>query len=399
MAANTNPNLFRLSLPEWLKEQIDVGIHKGVYWINETEKIFHVPWKHASRNGWEDNDVSLFKSWAIYTNRYRDGIDIAKPALWKTNFRCAINSHNSIVFLKDQGQRKGDTAHRIMQLLDTPKKPRRMLHSNQDSQNEPPKKLVRLTFPSFNPQTQPPMPAVEKKKKSKEQQKISDSVCLPNECVSCNEIREQMRLVLEKLDEEENIAAPEILSCKAKFVEILSLNEHICLNPNWLEFITDRFSGSPEGSQSDSQSDTNEKANLNDLYNVGKALQSANEESSDEIRTEIISEEIVETINTDTSTVFIAYQNIDTDVSVGEIIMQENFGDNENTEGTNIEITEEIIDGVSLNNQDETNNENEVEVELSEEKIEVSEISLPETRQFYQETQRVEEEELIKPRD
>ena len=64
---NSSPNLFRLSLPEWLREQVDSGEHKGVYWIDKTEKIFHVPWKHASRNGWEDGDVSLFKAWAIYT--------------------------------------------------------------------------------------------------------------------------------------------------------------------------------------------------------------------------------------------------------------------------------------------------------------------------------------------
>ena len=105
LTANSSPNLFRLSLPEWLKEQVDSGKHKGVYWIDRKEKIFHVPWKHASRNGWEDGDVSLFKAWAIYTNRYREGVDKARPALWKTNFRCAINSHNSIAFLKDQGQR------------------------------------------------------------------------------------------------------------------------------------------------------------------------------------------------------------------------------------------------------------------------------------------------------
>jgi len=145
MSGNLNPNLFRLSLPEWLKEQVSSGVHKSVYWIDEKEKVFHVPWKHASRNGWEDGDVSLFKAWAIYTNRYREGIDKPKPALWKTNFRCAINSHNHIFFVKDQGERRGDQAHRIMKIVDQENcKPT----TPESSPWESMKKRVRMTYPS-----------------------------------------------------------------------------------------------------------------------------------------------------------------------------------------------------------------------------------------------------------
>jgi len=146
MSGNLNPNLFRLSLPEWLKEQVSSGNHKSVYWIDEKQKIFHVPWKHASRNGWEDGDVSLFKAWAIYTNRYREGIDKPKPALWKTNFRCAINSHNHIFFVKDQGERRGDQAHRIMKIVDQENcKP----NARESSPWESMKKRVRMTYPSI----------------------------------------------------------------------------------------------------------------------------------------------------------------------------------------------------------------------------------------------------------
>lgn len=145
MSGNLNPNLFRLSLPEWLKEQVSSGNHKSVYWIDEKEKVFHVPWKHASRNGWEDGDVSLFKAWAIYTNRYREGIDKPKPALWKTNFRCAINSHNHIFFVKDQGERRGDQAHRIMKIVDQENcKPNARESNPWDTM----KKRVRMTYPS-----------------------------------------------------------------------------------------------------------------------------------------------------------------------------------------------------------------------------------------------------------
>lgn len=142
-SSEVGQNLFRLSLPEWLKEQVTSGAHKGVFWIDEREKVFHVPWKHASRNGWEDGDVSLFKAWAIYTNRYKEGIDKPKPALWKTNFRCAINSHNYICFLKGQGERRGDTAHRIMKIMDQGDK---ILHENSKSDHV--RKHVRMAHPS-----------------------------------------------------------------------------------------------------------------------------------------------------------------------------------------------------------------------------------------------------------
>ena len=151
MSANLNPNLFRLSLPEWLKEQVESGKHKGVFWINEEERIFHVPWKHASRNGWEDGDVSLFKAWAIYTNRYREGVDKPKPALWKTNFRCAINSHNYIAFVKDQGQRKGDKAHRIMKLIEQPKEKGKVVDNCNHVESL--RKRVRITYPSSSEQS------------------------------------------------------------------------------------------------------------------------------------------------------------------------------------------------------------------------------------------------------
>ena len=97
---------YRLGLPEWLHEQVDSGLHKDVFWIDEKEQIFQIPWKHASMNCWENKDASLFKAWAIYTNRYREGVDEPKHKQWKSNFRCAINSHNRVFFLKDQDQDK-----------------------------------------------------------------------------------------------------------------------------------------------------------------------------------------------------------------------------------------------------------------------------------------------------
>lgn len=272
MTANSSPNLFRLSLPEWLREQVDSKKHKGVYWINEKERIFHVPWKHASRNGWEDGDVSLFKAWAIYTNRYREGIDRPRPALWKTNFRCAINSHNSICFLKDQGQRKGDKAHRIMKLIDPPKKGRRLLNSPEDDSTEVPRKLVRLTYPNFGP---PPDSKSHKAQQSSKSQNVNRDKMKNTSllCDQCIELKRRMHFILESAIKcPQNIENnPDYLNIKAKCISWLTSKAHICNDKDINDMIENILPTLPFVPNNEAKS----KPNLQDLYVIGKALQSA----------------------------------------------------------------------------------------------------------------------------
>jgi len=109
-------NKYRLGLPEWLHQQVNNGLHKGVVWIDAREQIFQIPWKHASMNCWEDTDASLFKAWAVYTNRYREGVDQPKHKQWKSNFRCAINSHNRVFFVKEADRGRG-TNRRIIRIV------------------------------------------------------------------------------------------------------------------------------------------------------------------------------------------------------------------------------------------------------------------------------------------
>ena len=64
----------RLNLPSWLEEQINNNIFRGLKWLDRNKRTFVVPWKHASRQGWnEEEDPKLFKSWALYTGVYNEG--------------------------------------------------------------------------------------------------------------------------------------------------------------------------------------------------------------------------------------------------------------------------------------------------------------------------------------
>ena len=62
----------------WLKKEIDSGKHKGLKWIGKKKQIFSIPWVHASRRQWRiECDASLYKSWAMYKNRYKEGTEAA----------------------------------------------------------------------------------------------------------------------------------------------------------------------------------------------------------------------------------------------------------------------------------------------------------------------------------
>ncbi|XP_066932076.1 uncharacterized protein [Clytia hemisphaerica] len=337
LAANSSPNLFRLSLPEWLKEQVDSGKHKGVYWIDRKEKIFHVPWKHASRNGWEDGDVSLFKAWAIYTNRYREGVDKARPALWKTNFRCAINSHSSITFLKDQGQRKGDKAHRIMQLVEAPKKGRRPLNSNEvTTDNDSPRKLVRLTYPNFGPPPPDGVPIERGRyKKAAEKAAAAKAKAQSKICNGCAFIRIQMQDALKIYEdlhneEEENV---DFQSLKEMFSALNNTNEHLCHNEDLKELMEKNLIATKENPEE------LPKPNLQDLYFIGKALQSAERNETLKVAIKVESTEQMEIVDS-------TYDTTENDTDIIHIVtMSEDQALEKTMTGTEPEEKDESFEG------------------------------------------------------
>lgn len=105
----------RLSLPCWLEEQISSGRYKGLSWVDRSKREFTVPWKHASRHGWLEDDAALFKAWAVYTRRYREERgDLPDPKKWKANFRCAVNACPDIFAVKScSGSKRGQNACRV----------------------------------------------------------------------------------------------------------------------------------------------------------------------------------------------------------------------------------------------------------------------------------------------
>ncbi|XP_077093713.1 interferon regulatory factor 1a [Siphateles boraxobius] len=108
----------RLRLRPWLEEQINSGRYPGVVWLDESARVFQIPWKHAARHGWNiEKDATLFRNWAMHTGRYKPGIDKPDPKTWKANFRCALNSLTDVKELQDKSIKKGHNAFRVYILL------------------------------------------------------------------------------------------------------------------------------------------------------------------------------------------------------------------------------------------------------------------------------------------
>uniref|UniRef100_A0A3Q2YME1 Interferon regulatory factor 1a n=1 Tax=Hippocampus comes TaxID=109280 RepID=A0A3Q2YME1_HIPCM len=111
----------RLRLRMWLEEQIESGKYPGVCWIDKSEQVFQIPWKHAARHGWNiDRDATLFRSWAEHTGRYRPGQHKADPKTWKANFRCALNSLPDVRELREHSNKRGSDAYRVYKMLPGP---------------------------------------------------------------------------------------------------------------------------------------------------------------------------------------------------------------------------------------------------------------------------------------
>uniref|UniRef100_A0A8D0HQ48 Interferon regulatory factor 4 n=1 Tax=Sphenodon punctatus TaxID=8508 RepID=A0A8D0HQ48_SPHPU len=92
-------------LRQWLIEQIDSGKYPGLVWENDEKSIFRIPWKHAGKQDYNrEEDAALFKAWALFKGKFREGIDKPDPPTWKTRLRCALNKSNDFEELVDRSQ-------------------------------------------------------------------------------------------------------------------------------------------------------------------------------------------------------------------------------------------------------------------------------------------------------
>lgn len=104
----------------WLENMIDSNKVPGLRWLDKDQKEFSINWKHAARHGWQvDTDAILFKSWAIHTGKYKDGVDNLDPKKWKANFRCAMNSLPDVEEVKCKSVNKGQQAVRVYRMVHT----------------------------------------------------------------------------------------------------------------------------------------------------------------------------------------------------------------------------------------------------------------------------------------
>ncbi|XP_061654668.1 LOW QUALITY PROTEIN: interferon regulatory factor 4a [Phyllopteryx taeniolatus] len=82
-------------LRQWLIDQINSKKYPGLVWENHEKTIFRIPWKHAGKQDYNrEEDAALFKAWALFKGKYKEGVDKPDHTTWKTRLRCALNKSN-----------------------------------------------------------------------------------------------------------------------------------------------------------------------------------------------------------------------------------------------------------------------------------------------------------------
>lgn len=95
----------KLHLKEWLVAQVESGRYEGLCWEDRDKTMFRIPWKHAAKKDYKQTeDAALFKAWAVYKGKYREGRDKADPTMWKTRLRCALNKSTDFQEVPDRNQ-------------------------------------------------------------------------------------------------------------------------------------------------------------------------------------------------------------------------------------------------------------------------------------------------------
>ncbi|XP_058149661.1 interferon regulatory factor 9 isoform X2 [Dasypus novemcinctus] len=132
-------------LRNWVVEQVESGQFPGVCWDDEAKTMFRIPWKHAGKQDFrEDQDAAFFKAWAMFKGKYKEG-DTEGPATWKTRLRCALNKSPEFKEVPENGRMDGAEPYKVYRLLPsgtlpaqpgTQKSPSKRHHSSVSSERE-----------------------------------------------------------------------------------------------------------------------------------------------------------------------------------------------------------------------------------------------------------------------
>ncbi|KAI7811757.1 IFN-regulatory factory 7, partial [Triplophysa rosa] len=88
----------------WLIKQVESRQYEGLHMI--TCDTFRIPWKHNARRNLEDEDVKIFKEWAIVSGKIQ--VNPNNKAKWKTNFRCALEGQKMFQKIADNSKDQDD---------------------------------------------------------------------------------------------------------------------------------------------------------------------------------------------------------------------------------------------------------------------------------------------------
>lgn len=143
-------------LRQWLIDQVDCGKYPGLVWENDDKSIFRIPWKHAGKQDYNrDEDAALFKAWALFKGKFREGIDKPDPPTWKTRLRCALNKSNDFEELVDRSQLDISDPYKVYRIIPegAKKRPRQ-----EDSPLSPVGYQVHPSYPAVQTQVPQFMP-------------------------------------------------------------------------------------------------------------------------------------------------------------------------------------------------------------------------------------------------
>ncbi|KAK7889852.1 hypothetical protein WMY93_025412 [Mugilogobius chulae] len=144
-------------LRQWLIDQVDSGKYPGLVWENDEKSIFRIPWKHAGKQDYNrDEDAALFKAWALFKGKFREGIDKPDPPTWKTRLRCALNKSNDFEELVERSQLDISDPYKVYRIIPegAKKRPR-----SEDSPLSPILYPVQSPYPSLQTQMPSYMPS------------------------------------------------------------------------------------------------------------------------------------------------------------------------------------------------------------------------------------------------